>query len=240
MTPGNLISLLLRTAQINGVGQNASAEDNNEMMLHLNMLLGQWSAMRTMVYHLVNTSVVATGASSYTVGTGGNFNTTRPDKIDAAFFTNTSVTPNIDTPLGQIGTREEWNSIANKSITTANMGGGWFFYDSGYLLGTLYPYPIPTTGSLTISTKDVLVQFADLVTDIALPPAYLNALLWNGASVARTAFGLGPDGAIEKRAAGALEVIRAANRQVPMLQMPAGLLRGRGRYNIFTDAGGWR
>lgn len=234
-TPTDLIRLILRTAQVNGVGQTPTAEDNNDMLLQLNLLLPQWSAQRTLVYHLVNSTVTATGASSYTVGTGGDFSTTRPDKIDAAFYTYTpSGGQATDYILTPIGSREEWDAVVNKGVGT---WPGWFFYDSGYPLGTFYPYPIPQTGSLTISTKAVLTQFADLTSTITFPPAYLNALLWNGASIARIMYALPPDDNIDKRAAGALGVIRASNTQIPQLRMPVGMPGIRTRYNVYSDTG---
>ena len=235
MTPVELIRLILRDAGVNGVGQTPNFEDNNDVLLHLNLMLGQWSSQRWLVYHLVDTSVTVTGAASYTVGTGGDFNITRPDRIDNAFFRSTSnpLQP-VDYALEPFKSREDWNAVGVKNI------GTWpqrYFYDSGYPLGTFYPYPIPTSGigELHIATKAVLAQFPDLTTAINFPPEYLNALLWNGCSIARVMYGMEPDRKIEGLARASLEVIRASNTQIPSMRFPS-IVSGRGlRYNIFSD-----
>lgn len=235
MTPTDLIRFILRNAQVNGVGQTPTAEDNNDMLTHLNLLLGQWSAARTLVYHLAKTTISVTGAATYTVGSGGDFNITRPDLIDSAVYRYTGTTPNTEYVLRMVTSQQDWNRIILKNV------GNWpdrFFYDKGNPLGTFYIYPIPTTGQIFINTKEELAQFTDLTTDIALPAPYLNALLWNGASVARVAYGLEPDENVEKRAKGALDVIRASNFAPELLRMPIGIPGQRFRYNIYSDTGG--
>ena len=96
MTPVDLIKLILKDAGVSGVGQTPAAEDNNDMLLHLNLMLGEWTAQRWLVFHLVDTTIAVTGASSYTVGTGGIANITRPDRIEAAFYRYTAVSPPAD------------------------------------------------------------------------------------------------------------------------------------------------
>ena len=86
MTPVALIRLMLRDAGVSGVGQAPRAEDNNDVLTTLNMMLDEWATKRWLVYHLVDVSVPVTGAISYTIGAGGDFNTTRPDQVQAAFF----------------------------------------------------------------------------------------------------------------------------------------------------------
>jgi len=237
MVPVDLIRLILRTAGINGVGQTPNSEDNNDVLTHLNVMLAEWSAQRWLVYHLVDVSVTSTGATSYTVGTGGNFNVTRPDRIEAAYWRSTAVTPNVDYPLVEIPAREDWNRIAVKNVGN---WPGWFFYDSGYPLGTFYPYPVPSgqPGELHINVKETLSSFPDLVTAINLPPAYLNALLWNGAQRARILYGLEADRSVDGQARKALAVIRGSNVQLPSMRMPAVIAGAGRRFNLWNGTVG--
>lgn len=49
-------------------------------------MLAQWSRKRWLVFHLVNTALTSTGAQSYSVGPGGDFDMPRPDRLGAAYI----------------------------------------------------------------------------------------------------------------------------------------------------------
>lgn len=237
-TPARLIQLILRDAGVNGVGQTPSAEDNNDVLDTLNMMLDEWATKRWLVYHDVDVSVASTGAQSYTVGAGGDINTTRPDQIQASFFRSTANPSSpVDYPLTQVSSREDYNRIAVKNVGTWPM---WFWYDAAYPLGVYYPWPVPTSGigELHLTLKQPLTHFPDLTTDIALPPAYVNALRWNGARRVRPMYGLPESADIDKLAAGSLASVRGPNLQVPLMQMPSGIPVPARRYNVYSDS--WR
>ena len=59
-TPADLINLALKTANVLGVGQVASAEDQNDAFNLLNMLMAQLQRRRYMIYQLVDVSKQAT------------------------------------------------------------------------------------------------------------------------------------------------------------------------------------
>lgn len=61
-------------------------------------------------------SFPATGASSYTVGTGQNVNIPRPDRIEAAFVRLVNGTQQVDYPLDVLGSREDYNLVALKGL----------------------------------------------------------------------------------------------------------------------------
>lgn len=84
-TPVELINLALKQAGVLGVGQTASAEDTNDAFRLLNMMLAQWSLKRNIVYRITDTAFAATGAETYTVGPGGDFNMPRPSKLVGAY-----------------------------------------------------------------------------------------------------------------------------------------------------------
>jgi|SRR5579862_9457508 len=84
-TTGDLITFTLRLSNVNGQGQTPSAQDSNDGLTLLQSLMASWQRRRWLVWDLADTSVISTGAMSYTVGPGGDFSITRPDKIDSAF-----------------------------------------------------------------------------------------------------------------------------------------------------------
>ena len=233
-TAGDMIALSFREAGVVGVGQQASAQDSNDALTVLNGMMGQWMKRRWLVYHLVDAICLGNGSLSYTVGPGGDFNITRPDKIEAAFFRQTVETvPNqVDYPLAPIWSREEYNDIALKSL---NSFPQIYFYDSGWPLGNLFVWPLPSDQyEIHISIKDTLQTFPGLTTEVDLPPEYFEALHYNLAVRLRPLFQLPPDQSIIQLAKLALNTIKNANAQVPSLEMPNDLIRGS-NYNIYSD-----
>lgn len=241
MTPLALIRLALLNAGAIGVGQTPSNEDNNDAFTHLNMMLSAWNRKRWLIWHLIDVSCVATGNTSYTVGTGGDFNTVRPDRIEAAFvrFLNSPPTNQPDSVIKVLDAREDYNEIGMKNILT---GGAPVaaFYDSAYPTGFLYLWPTPSAGAYEIhlSIKDQLAQFSNLTDTINLPAEYQEALTYNLALRMKIMYGLAPDGNLQRLADASLNTIRQANTQIPRLTMPLGLTTQRGRYNIYSDQAG--
>lgn len=236
-TPADIIRLVLKDTGVLGVGQTASSEDTNDCFDTLNMMLGEWNSKRWLIYHLIDVSKVSTGAISYTVGTGGDFNTPRPDRLeDGCFFRQliTASSPNqIDYPLAILESREDYSRIGLKQLTTIPQ---YIFYDAAYPLGVLYPWPVVQTTQyeIHILLKSQLSQFANLADSINLPAQYYGALRYNLACRVRGMYQLPPDPTLVSLATDSLSTIRNMNAQVPRLRMPAGIGRGN-RYSIFGD-----
>lgn len=236
MTAGDLLNLALFDAGVIGTGQVASAQDSNNALVRLNFMLGEWQVQRWLVWHLLDMSIVSTGAQFYTIGPGGDIPMTqRPDRIEAAFFRQlVQSQPNqIDYPLDVLEAREDYNNIALKNLSSFPMV---LFYDSAFPLGKLYPWPImqPNIYELHVSVKDLLTQVATLATTVNLPLEYYNAIHWNMAVRLRTAYDLPPKPADIALAKKALGVIRGANTQIARLTMPTDLQRP-GIYNPYSD-----
>jgi len=235
-TTGSIINLALKQAGILGVGQTASAEDSNDAFTLMNMMLAQWQRDRWLVWHLVTTSVVSTGAQSYTVGSGGNYNISpRPDQIESAFLRQINVSsPNQpDYPLEQLYAKEDYDMIRLKSLSSFPTA---FFYDSAFPTGTIYFWPIPLANiySMHITYKAILSQFTSLSQTVVLPAEYEAALLYNLAVRLRIHYQLPERPDLMKQAKNALNLIRNANTQVPRLRMPADVVRP-GIYDYYSD-----
>ena len=82
-TANDIITLAFKDAGILGVGQSMLPDDYNDALTRMNMMIAQWRVKRWLVWHLVDKSIVSTGAQFYTVGPGGDINVSwRPDKLD--------------------------------------------------------------------------------------------------------------------------------------------------------------
>lgn len=229
----DLISLALKQCGALGVGQTAAAEDTTDALRLLNMMLSQWQRKRWSIYHLVDLSKVSTGASSYTVGTGGDFNVTRPDRIEAAYVRQL-VNPNpVDYPLRLIESREDYSRIALKSLSSFPTS---IFYDANFPTGTIYPYPLPLASiyEIHIVIKAQISQFASLTDTVTLPPEYEEAIYYNLAGRLASMYKIPVDPVTINLARASLNTIKNANAQIATLRLPSGLGRG-GLYNPYSD-----
>jgi hypothetical protein len=235
MTALDIITLALKAAGIVGVGQPAQAEDATDAFTLMNMMLGQWNRRRWLVYHLVDVSKVSTGARSYTVGAGGDFNIARPDRLESAFVRLLyNATPNQpDYPLTILPSMEDYSRLALKGLTGYP---SYVFLDSDFPLARIYPWPVPTSGlyEIHILLKAELPAFTELNQDVNLPPEYQEAVMYNLAGRLRPHYQLPPDPSITALAKASLNTVRGANTQIATLLMPAGLHRA-GNYNVITD-----
>lgn len=235
---GDLINLVFRDSGVLGVGQTLQARDIQDAKMRFNLMLGQWKRRRWLVYHLVSHSIPMDGSRSYTIGAGGDINVPRPDSIESAFARQViQPQPNQpDFPLYIIRSWEDYSRITLKGLQA---GPAWgLFYDSGYPLGTLYPYPLMTSQyELHVQVKNELVSVGDIADEIILPPEYELAIYAVQMQMTRSAYALPPKPEIDRLAKGALETLRATNFQIPTLRMP-GAVQGVGGYNIWSDTFG--
>lgn len=233
-TPGDLINLALKTANVLGVGQTAMAEDINDCFNLLNMMVAQWQRRRYMVYQLIDVAKQATGQQSYTVGPGGDFDIPRPSKLEFAYFKQNASTPlPVDYPLEILRAREDYSRI---SIKTLNAFPQFAFYDAGNPLGNLYVWPIPNSQyEIHIVVMQQIQQFTNLSDQIVLPPEYKAALMWNLAMELYPFYGLPESAVVKGKAEASMRIIEEANAQIPQLQMPAALRGASGTYNIYGD-----
>jgi hypothetical protein len=234
-TARDLITLALKDAGINGVGQTPAAEDINDGLTRLNSMIAQWAQRRWLVYHLVDVVFQATGALSYSLGLGGDIPTTRQAQIEAAFFRQTAGVPGnlVDYPLDVLYAREEYNRIALKAMAGFPQ---ILFYDSGWPLGNVFIWPVPSNVyEIHLSIKATLQSFTNLSDVFNLPPEYEEAMRLNLSVRLRVAYQLAPDAGLNGLAKLALNTIKNANAQIPTLRLPGALLGARRPYNIFSD-----
>ncbi len=260
-TVGDLVRQALRECGAIGVGQTPLAEDQNDAQVRLQWMLQQWERKRWLVYHLVTLAKVSTGQQSYTVGPGGDidpgnpasdpyspaFNSqfgggvapsVRPARIESAFLRQlVNSQPNqVDYRLAPLQSREDYNRIALKGLVSFP---GWFFYDSAWPLGVIFPWPVPQASiyGLFISIMEQLpISFTTQAVKFNIPYEYYNAMLFNLALRLRPKYGItsGPGDHLPGLAKDSLNVLRGANAQIARLQMPADMQRA-GIYNIFSD-----
>lgn len=224
-----------------GVGMTPLDSDVNEAWIRLQWMIQEWERKRWMVFHLVNLSVVSTGAQSYTVGPAGDIdtgtNSVRPARIESAFLRQIlSTQPNdVDYFLEILQSREDYDKIALKGLVSFP---GAVFLDTDWPLANLYCYPVPQAGIYEIHLSlmcQLQSQFASLDTKISLPYEYYAAMNYNLAMRLRQRYQIGtfPGDTLPLQAKESLKTIRMSNTQIARLQLPN--LNRSFLYNIFSD-----
>jgi hypothetical protein len=230
-TPVEIINLALKQVGVLGVGQTAAAEDIADAFAILNMMLAQWSVKKNLVHQIFDVACVSTGAATYTVGAGGDFNTARPPRVMGAYCRQLAPVP-IDYDLELLMSQKDWGRVSTKTISSMP---SLVYYDPQYPLGVLHVWPIATVGyELHLLMLAPLTQFATPYDDINLPAEYMEALMYNLAGRLYSMYGRPVDPVTIALATAALGTLRQANTQVGKLYMPAAVV-GRANYNPYSD-----
>jgi hypothetical protein len=188
MTAKEIIRAALR--QINAIGarQEPSAEDYDACLEYLNNLGDSWSAEGLLVfaYSREEFTLVA-GQSSYTIGTGGNFNTDRPAYIDSAQIQY----PNSDVDYDvEIVPQNQYDKM---SLKTVQGQPTMLFYNPTYPTGTVYLFYTPDQAfTLRLNMRARLGELATISTTVSFPEEYRRALVFNLAVDIANMFGFDP------------------------------------------------
>ena len=173
-TAHNLISHALKLNGQLGQGETLSAYDAADGLTALNAMLDSWWNERLSVFQILRETFVLVAADDdYTIGSGGQINTTRPSKITNAFITSNS----IDYPMEVIDVNA-YDRIQSKTVQSDFPL--YLYYQTSYPLGIIYLYPVPAAANtLNFDSWNRIQNFAALTTDMSLPPGYERAIQYN-------------------------------------------------------------
>jgi hypothetical protein len=168
----DIIKSSLRKIHVLGAGAPLSNEEASDALSTLNAMLSTWSAEGSLIYTESKETFNTTGAASYTIGSGADFDTVRPLYFSAVYVTQ----GNIDYPLNQID-NQQYARIAQKDLGSIPEV---YYYDAGFPTATLFLYPAPTsTSTVTLYSFKPLTSFTNLTTDFSMPEEYRAALEYN-------------------------------------------------------------
>jgi len=187
-----------------------TAEDGAFALRTLNRMVQKWSTEELSVYTVNRDSYsLVAGTQTYTLGTGGTFNSPRPARIQMASVIINTARP-IEIPL-QILTDSEWQDIAVKTTPSTFPTKMWI--TGNVPLNTLYFWPVPQD-----STVDVILyswgrvnEFASLNDTVVLPLGYEEALVTNLAVALSNSYGMQVGPALSQRASSAKSAIESLN-----------------------------
>lgn len=174
-------------------GETPSASEGADALSRLNLMLANWSIERIHIYtKLRSTHALVAGTQTYTIGSGGVFNTTRPVKIDQAKILQSN---GLESPLTILLAAEEWNAIPEKSVSAVQPLS--LYDDYAYPLSTLHLWPKPSgTPTLVLVSWQQLTGFAALGDPFDMPPGYQQAIEYNLAILLAPEYGRPIDAAV--------------------------------------------
>ncbi len=148
-----------------------------QMLGILNDMLDSWSNESLTCFAISEqTGALVAGKRVYTIGSGGDFNITRPIRLitgpGAAYLVDTN---NNRYPVDVIP-QDQWNLLWNLDSVTSNLPDR-IFYDPQFPLGIINVYPMPNLPiTLYFDSYLQLSEFAALSTPVSLPPGYKKAI----------------------------------------------------------------
>ncbi len=214
--------IIKRSMQKIGVlvkGEPPSDDEAQDALASLNALISSWSNdSSTITSRAWETFTLSANDGTYTMGSGGDFNTTRPTRILGGYI---RIGGNTDLPL-EIISDEQYNSISFKGLSGIPQ---FLNYDNAYPIDNIRLYPIPSAAyPIFIMSEKPATEFATLDTVLSLPSGWERALIYNLALELAPEYGQQPDQSIAKIAGESLGSIRAATIKArPMRAFPNGL-----------------
>lgn len=228
----DIIKRALAKARVLGTGDILDDEDAQLSLDTLNLMLESWSIDRLFVYvEELQSYSIAGGVPQYTIGPGGDFNVTRPNELTSCY----AVVNGVSYPVEILRNGQQYDTIQLKQL-----GQPWpqaIWYEKTYPLGTLHVWPMGNC-SLNLRFTTALQQFANLTTQITLPPGYKEAIVNALAVKLAEDFNTDIPATVVQSASNAIARLKRLNSQPQSrgLEVSAVSRRyGYGGYNILSD-----
>jgi len=172
MVTTDLIRSSLRLIGAISSSETPASDETMDALEALNLLLSSWGASRFLSKNTQTITHTLTGATSYTIGSGGDIDTIRPSAIFTAYYT----LGGLDYPL-QVLDYKTYSEIGTKNIGAIPE---YVVLKPDYPLSTIYVFPVGSGGVLTLSAvrPQVELDINDDVQDI-YPPEWIRAIKYN-------------------------------------------------------------
>lgn len=229
----DLINSSMRLIGVLASGETLSANEATDALSTLNDMLGIWSNESLLIYARTNESFTLTpNQQSYTMGSGGNFNTTRPQKIENASITISNGSESYDVPV-ELTNQDEWAEIQVKGISSGIPTRLFPLYT--YPLATIYLWPLPNAANkLTLWSWKTLSNIPAISTAVDLPPGYSKAMKYNLALELAPEYGRPVDPIVLAEASESKAALKRMNARPQYLAMDEAVLAPRAGFNWLT------
>ena len=234
ITAKNLIVDALTMLMVYSPDTILTAEENNTALRTLNSLIESMANDPLTINSITaETFTLVGGQKTYTWGTGGNFNSSRPISVKAVTTAITGTAGNIDFPV-TIVQYDDYAAIQLKTLQTNYPQYVWF--GGEYPLENVSFYPVPSSAiPVTIYSTKQLSEFTDVTNTVSLPQGYYRMLVALLAIDLAPSYQLTASQNIFDIAHEAKRSIIRINQRPLTMQTAVELTATGGRYNIFSD-----
>lgn len=174
---------LINIGALDPEGGTATATQISNAASVLNMMVKSWQARGMSLWARRIISISLNGAATY--GLGAATSTTRPLRVLDGYVRSTA---GNDTPIRVIS-REEYNRFGLKTATGNSVN---VYYDPQLDNGTIYVYPLASTGTLLLEVEYPTMDFSASTDEPDFPQEWFNALRWNLAKELAMSYGVSP------------------------------------------------
>ncbi len=229
-TAGDLVRKALQKLLVVGKQDTIASDEMEDGLDSLNLMLDSWRLERLSLVALTTYSTALTsGQNTFTIGPGGDFNTTRPTKIENAFVRYSQA----DYPMWLLN-QAQWDAIPYKPV------GGLprrLFYNPQYPLGQINVFPYAQDGGYTlfIDYWGEIESFANIADAFVLPPGYARAIIYNLAIELAADYNKSPSPEVYRIAKKAKEAIRTVNNTKVVANVDSALISPALKYDITSD-----
>jgi len=170
-TAQTLIKAALRVIGAYAPGETPTTDELADGLECLKLMLRHWSDNNMRIYYTKQDTKVLTGASSYTIGSGGDINTVRPASIRGAYVKDSA---GIDSILNIIDEAK----YRRFQLKTLSGTPEYLWYSPEYPKGKIYIYTL-STGTLYLDSLKPLTEPALITSTVEFPPGYDEAIKFN-------------------------------------------------------------
>lgn len=243
LTAVSLITRALKTIGVLAAGDTPGGYMITDSFLDLNEMMGSLAIQPQtipVVTREVFTLTAGRGGTTdpYTIGPGGDFNTSRPADIESAGLLLNSSTPAVEVPRAVL-TDEAYQAIAIKDLASSLFTGVYYSQTFASGLGEINLWPVPNiaTNSLVLYRSEQLSTFTNLTATYYVPNGYAEMLRYQLAVRLAMVFQKPVSDGLERMASLSLANVKRANNKIFDLPTdPALTSNQRYGYNILTGS----
>lgn len=230
----DLIRSSLRLIGAIAPGEQPAPDEAGDGLIVFNEMVDSWNADRLAIFTTrIDDFPLIAGKQSYTLGTGGDFDMTRPPQIDSmsVILLNNPNNP-VEIPLAMY-TVDDWqNDIPVKNVDSTFPLG--CYDDGGFPLRTLNFWPIPQqVNNARIYSWQPLQLATSLQAQVMLPPGYAEAFRYNLAIRLAPEYAVAVPASVATIAVESLARVKTMN--APELTLRSDLLASPSGYNYKAD-----
>ena len=212
MVTADLIRATLRLIGAISSSETPNADESSDALEALNLMLGSWGASRFLSVSTGKVTKTMTGASSYTIGVGGDIDTTRPTAIYNAHWTSGGQ----DYPLSFL----DYSDYQDIGIKTIGSIPEYIVLKPDNPLSTIYLFPVPANGTLTLDNVRPATDLT-LADDLPYPPEWIRALKFNLAIEIAPEFGFSVSPELVAMAKESRDIVLRSMVTIPLAKFDA-------------------